>query len=61
MRQNNTMYLSKFWLCLVMGLCSFTASTQTLQGTITDEKNEPLVGASVVLQGTSKETLTDRA
>lgn len=42
-----------------MGLWSFTASTQTLQGTITDEKNEPLVGASVVLQGTSKGTLTD--
>lgn len=28
-------------------------------GTITDDKNEPLIGASVVLKGTSKGTVTD--
>ena len=31
----------------------------TVSGTVTDEKNEPLVGASVVLEGTSKGVITD--
>ncbi len=31
----------------------------TVTGTVTDEKNEPLVGASVVLEGTTKGTITD--
>lgn len=30
-----------------------------LKGSVTDEKNEPLIGASIVLEGTTKGTLTD--
>jgi TonB-dependent starch-binding outer membrane protein SusC len=32
---------------------------QTITGTVTDDKNEPLVGASVVVKGTTNGTLTD--
>lgn len=34
-------------------------SVQTVSGTVIDEKNEPLVGASVVIKGTTNGTLTD--
>ena len=41
-------------------LSSFAFSQRTITGTITDgENNEPLVGASVVVTGTTKGTLTD--
>jgi TonB-linked SusC/RagA family outer membrane protein len=59
MKQNNIMYEAKNWLLAIVWLLAMPLSAQSLQGTITDEKNEPLVGASVVLKGTSKGTLTD--
>ena len=41
-------------------LSNFAFSQRTITGTITDgENNEPLVGASVVVTGTTKGTLTD--
>ena len=53
------MYLKKNWLWFVLFLWTATASAQTIQGTIVDEVNEPLIGASVVLAGTTKGAITD--
>ena len=53
------MYQTKLYLWAFLWLLSIPLSAQTIQGTVTDDKNEPLVGASVVIQGTSKGTLTD--
>ena len=59
MKLNNMTNQFTQWLWVVVWLWSMTVSAQTIQGVVTDYKNEPLVGASVVLQGTSKGTLTD--
>ncbi len=59
MKLNNILNQTKQWLWAIVWLWSLTASAQTIQGTVTDDKNEPLVGASIVLKGTSKGTLTD--
>ncbi len=59
MKLNNMTNQFTQWLWVVVWLWSMTVSAQTIQGVVTDDKNEPLVGASVVLQGTSKGTLTD--
>ena len=53
------MYLKKNWLWFVLFLWTITASAQTIQGTIVDGLNEPLVGASVVLAGTTKGAIAD--
>ncbi len=52
----------KAWLAIVMVLClSFPALSQkiTVQGTVTDPAGAPLIGASVLAQGTSAGTATD--
>ncbi|MBQ9076964.1 MAG: TonB-dependent receptor [Muribaculaceae bacterium] len=52
----------KAWLAIVMALClSFPALAQkiTVTGTVTDPAGEPLIGASVLAQGTSTGTATD--
>ncbi len=46
------------WSLLVLPLCSILAQ-RTLSGTISSDKGEPLVGASVVLKGTTTGTVTD--
>ena len=51
--------LLNWCLGAILGLSSMTLSAQTIQGTITDDKNEPLIGASVVLEGTTKGSITD--
>jgi TonB-dependent starch-binding outer membrane protein SusC len=60
--KNCTLYQKLFrqlsLLCFMV-LMAFTASAQTVEGTVTDDNNEPLVGASIVLQGTSKGAITD--
>ena len=53
------MYQTKLYLWVFIWLLAIPLSAQTIQGTVTDDKNEPLVGASIVIQGTSKGTLTD--
>ena len=52
----------KAWLALFMVLClSFPALAQkiTVSGTVVDPTGEPLIGASVLAQGTSNGTATD--
>ena len=40
-------------------LCVSISYAQQITGTVVDEKNEPLIGASVVLEGTTKGAITD--
>ena len=52
----------KAWLAIAMVLClSFPALAQkiTVQGTVVDPAGEPLIGASVLAQGSSVGTATD--
>ncbi len=54
-------YFSK-WLLIVMalGLCNFALAQRTIKGTITDESTgEPLIGANILVVGTSTGTITD--
>ena len=49
-------------LFLVVSICFSTgliAQTRTISGTIVDESNEPLIGANVLVEGTSNGTSTD--
>ncbi len=45
--------------CLLLTSVSAFAQTKTVTGTITDATNEPLIGVSVVVQGTSTGTVTN--
>ncbi len=54
-------YFSK-WLLVVMalGLCNFAFAQRAIKGTITDENTgEPLIGANILVVGTSTGTITD--
>lgn len=44
---------------LLLMTTSLFAQEKTVTGTVTDSTNEPLIGASVVIQGTSNGTITD--
>ena len=44
---------------LVLALMSTVLYAQTVSGTVTDENNQPLPGATVVVQGTNTGTTTD--
>ena len=46
-------------VCLLLASASAFAQTKTVTGTVTDATNEPLIGASVLVQGTSTGTITD--
>lgn len=46
-------------VCLLLMATSLFAQEKTVTGTVTDSTNEPLIGASVVIQGTSNGTITD--
>ncbi len=45
--------------CLLLMVTSLSAQEKTVTGTVTDSANEPLIGASVLIQGTSNGTITD--
>lgn len=50
----------KLLLCVaVLSFCSLGLSAQQISGTIKDSKGESIIGASVLIKGTSKGTLTD--
>lgn len=46
-------------VCLLLMTNSLFAQEKTVTGTVTDSANEPLIGASVVIQGTANGTITD--
>ena len=46
-------------VCLLLTASSVLAQTKTVTGTVTDSQNEPLIGASILIQGTSSGTITD--
>ena len=48
-------------LLVIMAMCSVVLSAQTLDisGTVTDSSGESLIGASVIVQGTTTGTVTD--
>lgn len=48
-----------FILCCILPAKVYAQQTQTFNGTIVDEKGEPIVGASVKIEGTTTGTLTD--
>lgn len=48
-----------FILALVCGMTSLVSAQRTITGNVTDAKNEPLIGASVVIKGTTKGAVTD--
>lgn len=45
-------------LCSILSVCSIYAQT-TVSGTVTDEANEPLIGASILVKGTTIGAVTD--
>ena len=46
-------------LALAIGMAGFAAAQQSISGTITDETGEPLIGASILVAGTTTGTVTD--
>lgn len=54
------MKLTKLFLCLTLLLAATGLTAQsTVMGTLTDPNGEPLIGASVMVKGTSSGTVTD--
>lgn len=55
--------LSKIYILILLICCPFIATAQTsavsVNGIITDKTNEPLIGASIVVEGTQTGTVTD--
>ena len=45
--------------CLLLTASPLFAQTKTVTGTVTDAQNEPLIGVSVLIQGTASGTGTD--
>lgn len=45
--------------CLLLTSSSLFSQTKTVTGTVTDALNAPLIGVSVLIQGTSSGTVTD--
>lgn len=52
-------YIIRHMGVLVLALMSTAVWGQTVSGTVTDENNQPLPGATVVVQGTNRGTSTD--
>ena len=52
--------LTYLLLCLVLGIGLATAQTRKVTGTvISAEDSEPIIGASVIVKGTTTGTVTD--
>lgn len=45
--------------CLLLTSSSLFSQTKTVTGTVTDALNDPLIGVSVLIQGTTSGTVTD--
>ena len=61
MKHSKTGIAGKLFFLLVGLLCAIGASAQsiTVSGTVTDPTGEPLIGASILAEGTSVGTATD--
>ena len=46
-------------LCLLMGMGTAFAQNTQVKGNVVDEKGEPVIGASIVVKGTTVGTVTD--
>lgn len=46
-------------LVLYLGFCTQAMAQQIIQGKVTDENNQPIIGANVLVKGTNKGTNTD--
>jgi iron complex outermembrane recepter protein len=57
----NSLLKKEFWSVFIMTIISLSVFAQTakVSGKITDEKNQALVGVSVVIKGTTKGTVSD--
>lgn len=54
------MFLTKlFMLCCLLGTSMFTYAQQKITGNVSDATGEPIIGASVVVKGTTNGTITD--
>lgn len=58
-KNRNHMNFKLYVGVLVLALMSTVAWAQTVSGTVTDENNQPLPGATVVVQGTNTGTTSD--
>ncbi len=53
--------MKKLFACLVLLLCftGLTLAQRTIKGSVTDQAGDPLIGASILVKGTSAGTATD--
>jgi len=60
-RTDNSLLSKMIFACMLMLVASVTSFAQNTKvtGTVTDEKGEPVIGASVLVKGTSTGTITD--
>ena len=56
---NTTCIQKLLMLCILMGISVFTYAQQKITGNVKDTSGEPIIGASVVVKGTSIGTITD--
>ena len=53
-------FLTKFFmLCFFLGITMFTYAQQKITGNVSDATGEPIIGASVIVKGTTNGTITD--
>jgi TonB-dependent SusC/RagA subfamily outer membrane receptor len=56
------LFLKKFWILMMLSLsiCAYAQNKHVIKGVVTDSKQEPLIGAAVIVKGnTSQGTVTD--
>ena len=56
------LYRLKLWFsfaCFFLAFVSVSYAQNTVDGTVVDGDNQPIIGASVMLEGTSQGTITD--
>jgi len=52
-------YLSLLWLCLFLSAGAALAQQKQVSGTVSDAEGEPLAGATVTVEGTTRGVITD--
>lgn len=61
LRQKRASWLKSVFVltCLLLSASVAMAQTKTVTGTVTDSTHEPLIGASILVKGTSTGAITD--